>query len=164
MKKLRHCHPCDDNSPKALKFPVEWMSPPRIGYPCCYKDNEKRGPVADTSCTSGTFSQKVSKWPEFMSTDSDSVRAGAQPRFQSWWVQFLGLGYCTEQNTDGIPRLVHCRLLRNGNHTLHQKSWGGPSKFWGIRTPPDPPVVAPLASVNVKPLFDLGTFFVCVQY
>jgi len=23
-------------------------------------------------------------------------------------VQFLGLGYCTEQNTDGIPSLVHC--------------------------------------------------------
>jgi len=58
-------------------------------------------------------------------------------------VQFLGLGYCTEQNTDGIPSFVYCSLLRNGNHTLHQKSWGGPSKFWGSRTP-DPPVVAPL--------------------
>jgi len=32
---------------------------------------------------------------------------GAQPRFQSWGVQFLGLGYCTEQNTDGIPSFVH---------------------------------------------------------
>jgi len=36
-------------------------------------------------------------------------------------VQFLGIGYCTEQNTDGIPSFVHCSLLRNGNHTLHQR-------------------------------------------
>jgi len=50
-------------------------------------------------------------------------------------VQFLGLGYCTEQNPDGTPSFVHCSLLRNGNHTLHQKSWGGPSKFFGG---PDP--------------------------
>jgi len=42
----------------------------------------------------------------------------------------LGVGYCTEQNADGIPSFVHCRLLRNGNHTFHQKSWGGPSKFF----------------------------------
>jgi len=44
-------------------------------------------------------------------------------------VQVLGLGYSTEQNTDGIPSFMHCSVLRNGNHTLHQKSWGGPSKF-----------------------------------
>jgi len=49
-------------------------------------------------------------------------------------VQFLGLGYCTEQNTDGIPSFVVCSRLRNGNHTLHQKSWGGRPNFWG----PDP--------------------------
>jgi len=65
-------------------------------------------------------------------------KPGAQPRFQSWGVQFLGLGYCTEQNTDGIPSFVDCSLLRNGNHTLHQKSWGGPSKFLGVRTPLTP--------------------------
>ena len=53
-------------------------------------------------------------------------------------VQFLALGYCTEQNTDGIPSFVHCSLLPNGNHILIQKSWGGPSKFWGSR-PPSPP-------------------------
>ena len=34
---------------------------------------------------------------------------------------FLGLGYCTEQNTDGIPSFVQCSLLRNGDHSLHQK-------------------------------------------
>jgi len=65
------------------------------------------------------------------------IDSGAQPRFQSWGVQFLRLGYCTEQNTDGIPSCVHCSLLRNGSHILIQKSWGGPSKFWGsgVRTP-----------------------------
>jgi len=71
--------------------------------------------------------------------------AGAQPRFQSWGVKFLGVGYCTEQNTHGIPSCVHCRLLRNGSHTLHQRSWGGPFKFWGSGPPPTLlPVVAPL--------------------
>jgi len=55
--------------------------------------------------------------------------------FKVGGVQFLGLGYCTEQNTDGIPSFVHCSLLRNGNHTLHQKSWGGTSKFWGSGPP-----------------------------
>jgi len=64
-----------------------------------------------------------------------SEAPGAQPRFQSWGVQFLGLGYYTEQNTDGIPSFVHCSVSRNGNHTLHQESWGGPSKFFGVRTP-----------------------------
>jgi len=51
--------------------------------------------------------------------------------FSKLGVQFLGLGYCTEQNTDDIPSFVHCNLLRNGNHTLHQKSWGGPTNFGG---------------------------------
>jgi len=58
-------------------------------------------------------------------------------------VQFLALGYCTEQNTDGIPSFVHCSLLPNGNHILIQKSWGGPPNFGGP-DPPVPPVVAPL--------------------
>ena len=32
-------------------------------------------------------------------------------------------------------------MLRNGNHTLHQKSWGGPSNFLGGggSGPPSPP-------------------------
>jgi len=48
--------------------------------------------------------------------------------------------YCTERNTDGIRSFVHCSLLCNGNHhTLHQKSWGGPSKFGGGSGPPRPP-------------------------
>jgi len=51
-------------------------------------------------------------------------------------VQFLGLGYSTEQNTDDIPSFVDCSLLHNGNHTLHQKSWGVLSKFWGSGPPP----------------------------
>jgi len=51
--------------------------------------------------------------------------------FSKLGVHFLGLGYCTEQNADGIPSFMHCS---NGNHTLHQKSWGGPSKFLGVRT------------------------------
>jgi len=60
-------------------------------------------------------------------------------------VQFLGLGYCTKQNTDIVPSFVHCSLLRrpNGSHTFHQKSWGGPSKFWGGA--PDPPSCCALA-------------------
>ena len=33
------------------------------------------------------------------------------------------------------PSFVHCSLLRNGNHTLHQKKLGWSSKFWGVRTP-----------------------------
>ena len=41
--------------------------------------------------------------------------------FSKLGVQFLGLGYYTEQNMDGIPSFVHCSVLRNGNHTLHQK-------------------------------------------
>jgi len=30
--------------------------------------------------------------------------------FSKLGVQFLGLGCCTEQNTDGIPSFVHCSL------------------------------------------------------
>ena len=64
--------------------------------------------------------------------------------FSKLWVQFLGLVYCTEQNTDAIPSFVVCSLLRNGNHTLHQKSWSGPSKFfWGLRTHSCPPWLRP---------------------
>ena len=73
--------------------------------------------------------------PQSLADAQYLTAAGAQPRFQSWGVQFRGLGYCTEQNTDGIPSFMHCSLLRNGNHTLHRKSWGGPSKFWGSGPP-----------------------------
>ena len=57
--------------------------------------------------------------------------------FSKLGVQCLGVGYCTEQNTDGIPSFVHCSLLRNGSLiTLFiKKSWGGPSKFWGSGSP-----------------------------
>jgi len=64
----------------------------------------------------------------------------------AWEVQFLGLGYYTEQNMDGIPSFVHCSVLRNGNHTHHQESWCGPSNFWGVRNPlPRPPSSCTLA-------------------
>jgi len=58
--------------------------------------------------------------------------------FSKLGVPFLGLGHCTEQNTDDIPSFVHYSLLRNGNHTLRQKIWGGPSKFFGGPDPPTP--------------------------
>ena len=51
--------------------------------------------------------------------------------FSKLGVQFLDLGYCTEQNTDGIPSFVHCSLLRNGKHTLHQKVGVVRPIFWG---------------------------------
>jgi len=73
----------------------------------------------------------------------DTVVHRGATTFSQLGVQFLGLGYCTEQNTDGIPSFVHCSLLRNGNHTLYHKSWGGQSKYWGSG-PPEPAVVAPL--------------------
>jgi len=65
--------------------------------------------------------------------------------FSKLGVQCLGVGYCTEQNADGIPSFMHCSLLRNGNHTLHQKvgvvrlnlGGGGPD-------PHRPHMVAPL--------------------
>ena len=60
-------------------------------------------------------------------------------------VQCLGLGYCTEQNTDVIPSFVHCSLQ------LRKKSWGGQSKFWGSRPPTaDTPVVATLEPADVQ--------------
>ena len=51
--------------------------------------------------------------------------------FSKLGVQFLGLGCCTEQNTDGIPNFVHCYV----------KSWGRPSNFggWGPDPLPTPP-------------------------
>jgi len=70
--------------------------------------------------------------------------------FKVGGVQFLGLGYCTEQNTDGrpisLPSFVHCSLLRNGNHTLHQKSWVVRPNFVGVR----PPTLIGCALVRVR--------------
>ena len=57
--------------------------------------------------------------------------SGAQPRFQSWGVQFLGLGYYTKQNTDGIPSFVHCSLQL-------RKKLGRTVQILGSR-PPNPP-------------------------
>ena len=62
--------------------------------------------------------------------------------FSKLGVQFLGLGYYTEQNTDGIPSFVHCSLQL-------RKKLGWSVQFFflgGVRSiPPTPlPVVAPL--------------------
>ena len=51
---------------------------------------------------------------------------GAQPRFQSWGIQFLGLGYCTEQNTDGTPSFVHCSLQLRKKLGWSVQILGGP--------------------------------------
>ena len=89
--------------------------------------------------------------------------------FSKLGVQFLGLGYCAEQNTDGIPSFVDCSLLRSGNHTLHQKSWGGPSNFFlgggGFRTPRPPSGCALASAVNffgTQHLQRVSTMFVSV--
>ena len=96
--------------------------------------------------------------------------AGAQPRFQSWGVQFLGVGYFTEQNTDTNTIQIQIYIAPNslikrdrGAESIVyplsctalcyvtvitlfvKKVRGGPSKYlWGPDPPPDPLVVAPL--------------------
>jgi len=50
-----------------------------------------------------------------------SLNTRGTTTFSKLGVQFLGLGYCTEQNTDGIPSFMHCYV----------ESWGGPSNIWG---------------------------------
>ena len=91
-------------------------------------------------------------------------KQGCNHVFKAGGVQFLGLGYCTEQNTDGIPSFVHCSLLRNGNRTLHQKSWGDPSKFWGSG-PPTPQWLRPCPKManfysltHYSPVILIGNF------
>ena len=68
---------------------------------------------------------------------SNGVQSRGATTFSKLGVQFLGLGYCTEQNTDGIPSFVHCYV----------KSWGGPSNLGGSG-PLRLPVVAPLVDVR----------------
>ena len=55
-------------------------------------------------------------------------------------VQFLGLGYCTEQNTDGIPSFVHCSLLCNGIALFIKKVGVVRPNFGGSGLPPPRPV------------------------
>jgi len=57
--------------------------------------------------------------------------------FSKLGVQFLGLGYCTEQNADGIPSFVQCSLQL-------RKKLGWSVQILGGSGPPRPPVVAPL--------------------
>ena len=42
--------------------------------------------------------------------DESGVRYRGATTFSKLGVQCLGLGYCTEQNTDDIPSFVHCSL------------------------------------------------------
>ena len=68
-----------------------------------------------------------------------SVTRGAT-MFSKLGVQFLGLSYYTEQNTDGIPSFVHyCNLQQR------EKLWWS-VQIWGVRIP-QPPVVAPLSVI-----------------
>jgi len=64
--------------------------------------------------------------------------------FSKLGVQLLGLGYCTEQNADGIPSFVHCSLLCNGIITLFIKKVAVVRPNFGSPDLPDHPVVAPL--------------------
>jgi len=76
---------------------------------------------------------------------------GAQPRLQSSGVQFRGLGYCTEQNTDGIPNFVHCSVQ------LRKKLGWSVQIFFGVSRPP--PMVAPLSDcINLLHRAQIFTF------
>jgi len=103
-----------------------------------------------TTLTGGTFTKPVAA----ATSQHHTINTRGATTFSKLGVQFLGLGYCTEQNTDGIPSFVDCSLLRNGNHTLHQKVRGSPSIFffWGGGSdpplPPAPLVVAPLINTT----------------
>jgi len=98
--------------------------------------------VADVARSSSDDSAVRSVLPVLWMTSR--VSRGATT-FSKLGVQFLGLGYYTE-HMDGIPSFVHCSVLRNGNHTLHQESWGGPSKFFG-GPDPQPPSGCALACI-----------------
>jgi len=106
-----------------------------------------------TSVPSGILIQPA-VWPQYTNitdrTDRHDISpiayggpfykwAGAQPRFQSWGVQFLGLGYCTEQNTEGIPSFVDCSLLRNGITLFIKKVGVVRPNFGGSVPPPSGP-------------------------
>jgi len=58
---------------------------------------------------------------------------------------------------DGIPNCVHCSVLRNGNHTLHQESWDGPSKFGGSGPPPTSQWLRPWGLVGLVAVVKGGT-------
>jgi len=68
------------------------------------------------------------------------ARRGATT-FSKLGVQFLGLGYYTEQNTDGIPSFVHYSLQLRKKLGWSVQIIGG-----RVRTSPNPPVVAPLVA------------------
>jgi len=60
---------------------------------------------------------------------------GAQPRSRSWGVPIPWSRLLYRTKYGWYTSFVHCSLLCNGNHTLHQRSWGGVSKFWGSGLP-----------------------------
>ena len=71
--------------------------------------------------TSAVWDESDAKWPG---------RRGATT-FSKLGVQFLGLGYCTEQNTDGIANFVHCSVQL-------RKKLGWSVQILGVRTPRPP--------------------------
>jgi len=84
--------------------------------------------------TTGSFHSHQFHTTELALLRAANVWSRGATTFSKLGVQFLALGYCTEQNTDGIPSFVDCSLLRNSNHTLHQKIGVVRPKFGG----PDP--------------------------
>jgi len=78
----------------------------------------------------------------------DLLWGGAQNQgrnhvFKVGGVQFLGIGYCTEQNTDGIPSFIHCSLQLRKKLGWSVQILGGPDS-------PTPLVVAPLHRTTWK--------------
>ena len=70
-----------------------------------------------------------------LSTPESTSRTRGATTFSKLGVQFLGLGYCAEHNTDGIPSFMHCSLLRNGNHTPSKKLGWSIQFFSGVPLP-----------------------------
>jgi len=65
-----------------------------------------------------------------ISTEKEATTNRGATTFSKLGVQFLGLGYCTEQNTDGIPSFVHCSLQLRKKLGWSVQILGG-----GVRTP-----------------------------
>jgi len=51
-------------------------------------------------------------------------------------------------SSNGIPSFVHCRVLRNGNHSSSKKLWWS-VQILGVQIRSTPPVVAPLKSTGL---------------
>ena len=119
-------------------------------YSTCPLEELCRIPCASVQRKRGTLSAKNQNYAffrvtyfltwQFINNDycNSSERRGAlrgTTTFSKLGVQFLGLGYYTERNMDGIPSYMHCSVLRNGIITLFiKKVWVVHPNFGG----PDP--------------------------